>query len=103
MSRHEDSDLVTRPAAGLNRREFLAAVAAAQGAFVLGFWMPQKVDAQKADLRAVPGAVWYEDPATPEINAWIVIAPDDTVTIRIASATPENSGRSSFRTNKTNS
>src|SRR4029077_2309634 len=28
--------------------------------------------------------VWYEDPATAEINAWIVISPDDTVTIRIA-------------------
>ena len=27
--------------AGVNRREFLATVAAAQGAFVLGFWMPQ--------------------------------------------------------------
>ena len=65
--------------ADVNRREFLATVAAAQGAFVLGFWMPQKADAQ-----TVPGAVWYEDPATPEINAWIVIAPDDTVTIRIA-------------------
>ena len=70
--------------AGVNRREFLATVAAAQGAFVLGFWMPQKADAQKADAQTVPGAVWYEDPATPEINAWIVIAPDDTVTIRIA-------------------
>ena len=27
--------------------------------------------------------VWYEDSATPEVNAWIVISPDDTVTIRI--------------------
>ena len=32
--------------ADINRREFLATVAAAQGAFVLGFWMPQKADAQ---------------------------------------------------------
>ena len=32
----------------------------------------------------MPGSVWYEEPATPEVNAWIVIAPDDTVTIRIA-------------------
>jgi len=54
----------------INRREFLATVAAAHGAFVLGFWMPQKADAQGT--------------TTPEINAWIVIAPDDTVTIRIA-------------------
>src|SRR5262245_24504835 len=53
----------------VTRREFLATVAAAQGAFVLGFWVPQKASAQT--------------PA-PEINAWIVIAPDETVTVRIA-------------------
>ena len=64
---------------GVNRREFLATIAAAQGAFVLGFWMPQKANAQ-----TVPGTSWYEEPATPEINAWIVISPDDTVKIRIA-------------------
>ncbi len=65
----------------VNRRDFLATIAAAQGAFVLGFWMPQKAEAQ---AQAVPGAVWYQDPTTPEINAWIVIAPNDSVTIRIA-------------------
>src|SRR6202040_676641 len=27
---------------------------------------------------------WALEPATPEVNAWIVIAPDETVTIRIA-------------------
>src|SRR5687768_6302918 len=53
----------------VTRREFLATVAAAQGAFVLGFWMPEKAQAQ-APL--------------PEINAWIVIDPDDTVIVRIA-------------------
>jgi isoquinoline 1-oxidoreductase beta subunit len=63
----------------VNRRDFLAAVAAAHGAFVLGFWMPSRANAQ---TRA-PGALWYEDAATPEVNAWIVISPDDTVTIRI--------------------
>src|SRR5215207_9732032 len=57
--------------ADVTRREFLATVAAAHGAFVLGFWTPEKAHAQAA-------------PATPEINAWIVIAPDETVTIRIA-------------------
>ena len=67
--------------ADVTRREFLATVAAAQGAFVLGFWMPEKAHAQTP---RTAGAVWYEEPATPEINAWIVIAPDDTVTIRIA-------------------
>jgi isoquinoline 1-oxidoreductase subunit beta len=67
--------------ADVTRREFLATVAAAQGAFVLGFWVPEKAHAQTSPPA---GAVWYEDAPTPEINAWIVIAPDDTVTIRIA-------------------
>jgi isoquinoline 1-oxidoreductase beta subunit len=64
---------------GINRREFLATIAAAQGAFVLGFWVPSRASAQ-----TVPGGPWYVEPATPEINAWIVVSPDDTVTIRIA-------------------
>jgi len=63
----------------VDRREFLATMAAAPGAFVLGFWLPSRANAQTA-----PTATWYEEPATREINAWIVIAPDDTVTIRIA-------------------
>jgi isoquinoline 1-oxidoreductase subunit beta len=67
--------------ADVTRREFLATVAAAQGAFVLGFWMPEKAHAQAP---AAPGATWFQDPATPEINAWIVIDPDETVTVRIA-------------------
>ena len=67
----------------LTRREFLATVAAAQGAFVLGFWVPDKAQAQ-TPVAKPSGAAWYEDPATPEVNAWIVVAPDDTVTIRIA-------------------
>jgi len=67
----------------VSRREFLATVGAAHGAFVLGFWMPDKARAQ-TPLGTPSGAAWYEAPATPEINAWIVVAPDDTVTIRIA-------------------
>src|SRR5689334_13886350 len=67
----------------VTRREFLATVAAAHGALVLGFWMPDKTQAQ-TPVAKPSGAVWYEDPATPEVNAWIVVAPDDTVTIRIA-------------------
>jgi isoquinoline 1-oxidoreductase subunit beta len=67
----------------VTRREFLATVAVAQGAFVLGFWMPDKTQAQTPVARP-SGASWYEEPATPEVNAWIVVAPDETVTIRIA-------------------
>ena len=64
---------------GMDRREFLAAAAAANAAFVLGFWVPPRT----AGAAVPPGASWYEESATPEINAWIVIAPDDTVTLRI--------------------
>ncbi len=73
-----DRDSGERPT-GLDRREFLAAAATGSAVFVLGFWVPPK-----AAAATLPGAVWYEDPQAPEINAWIVIAPDDTVTIRIA-------------------
>ena len=62
----------------VNRREFLTTLAAAPGAFILGFWVPPQANAQ-----AGPRPVWYEDSAAPEINGWIVISPDDTVTIRI--------------------
>jgi isoquinoline 1-oxidoreductase beta subunit len=58
----------------INRRQFLTRLAAAEGAFVLGFWVPSQTQAQSAQTAATP----------PEINAWIVISPDDTVTIRIA-------------------
>lgn len=64
----------------VDRREFLAVSAAASSAFVLGFWVPSR----NANAAIVPGAPWYEETQTPEVNAWIVIEPDDTVTVRIA-------------------
>ncbi len=54
----------------LSRRFFLAGSAAAAGGLALGF-----------DL---PGAAAAPDAATPEINAWVVVRPDETVVIRIA-------------------
>jgi CO/xanthine dehydrogenase Mo-binding subunit len=63
----------------IDRREFLSIVAAAQGAFILGFWVPSRASAQ-----TIPNAVWSDESAAGEINAWIVISPDDSVTIRIA-------------------
>jgi isoquinoline 1-oxidoreductase beta subunit len=74
----------------VNRREFLTTVAAAQGAFVLGFWVPSRAAAPFDSLALAQGrqtsgdTASSADPAVPEINAWIVVAPDDTVTIRIA-------------------
>ncbi|MCC6778944.1 MAG: xanthine dehydrogenase family protein molybdopterin-binding subunit [Hyphomicrobiales bacterium] len=52
----------------IDRRGFLASIAAASGALTLGF-------------RISPAS-----PASAEINAWIVIAADDRVTIKVAKA-----------------
>src|SRR5437764_3913656 len=65
----------------MNRRDFLASTAAAVGgAMVLGFYLP----ATGARAEAIAREPWYRDPMVPEINAWLTIAPDDTVTIRVA-------------------
>lgn len=55
----------------LSRRSMLAGSAAAAGAFSFGFTIPFADEAQ------AQGAV-------PEINAWVVVHPDDKVVIRIA-------------------
>src|SRR6266545_2129249 len=57
-------------AGALNRRTFLASIAASGGALTLGF------DLERGSAQATSAAT--------EITAWIVIAPDDQVTIRIA-------------------
>jgi isoquinoline 1-oxidoreductase beta subunit len=56
----------------VNRRSFLASAAAIGGGMSLGFRIP-------FGLAAVQGA-----DSVPEVNAWVVIRPDDTVVIRIA-------------------
>ena len=73
-----DNDL-TKP--GLSRRDFLSTAGVASGALVVGFWMPQRAAGQ---IISPQGAVWAVEPDVREINAWVVVAPDDTVTIRIA-------------------
>src|SRR5215470_4831293 len=67
--------------ANLSRRDVLATGAAAAGALVVGFWVPERANAQ---IIKPEGAAWAVEPATPEVNAWVVVAPDDTVTVRIA-------------------
>jgi isoquinoline 1-oxidoreductase beta subunit len=57
-------------AATLSRRAFLGSAGATAGSLVIGFHIPESL-AQGL-------------PATPEINAWVVVKPDDTVVIRIA-------------------
>ncbi len=63
-----------------NRRDFLASTAAIGGAMILGFHLPP-TSAQAAPIQGQP---WYRDALVPELNAWLTIAPDDTVTIRVA-------------------
>ncbi|MGP0090487.1 MAG: molybdopterin cofactor-binding domain-containing protein [Xanthobacteraceae bacterium] len=56
----------------LNRRAFFVGAAAVGGGLALGFNLPFGPDV----VRAADGS--------PEVNAWVVIRPDDTVVIRIA-------------------
>jgi isoquinoline 1-oxidoreductase beta subunit len=67
----------------VDRREFLATTAAVSGAMVLGFWMPSGTAEAASPDAFVASQPWYRDALVPEINAWLTIAPDDTVTIRI--------------------
>jgi isoquinoline 1-oxidoreductase beta subunit len=77
---------LSNPSIDMSRRELLASAAAAGGAFVLGFHVPSS-----AHAAAIQGQPWYHDATVPEINAWLTIAPDDTVTIRVAQ-TEQGSG-----------
>src|SRR5882672_3533468 len=65
---------------GMDRREFLVTTAVVGGGMMLGFFMPRASAAASLPVTAQP---WYRDATVPEINAWIAIAPDDTVTIRV--------------------
>ena len=68
----------------VDRREFLTTTAAVGGAMVLGFWLPPgRAEAAGTTGAAVAAQPWYRDAMVPEINAWITIAPDETVTIRV--------------------
>lgn len=76
------TDLQSPAKTELNRRDFLTSAAAVGGAMVLGFHLPA-TPAQAAPAAQMAGGPWYHDAMVPEINAWLTIAPDDTVTIRI--------------------
>jgi isoquinoline 1-oxidoreductase subunit beta len=59
----------------INRRSFILATVAAGGGLAIGL-----------DLPFGGANVAHAADGTPEINAWVVIRPDDTVVIRIARA-----------------
>src|SRR5215213_12037342 len=58
-----------------SRRRFMITAAAASGGMALGFNLP---------FTAAPARAQAPLAATPEVNAWVVIKPDDTVVIRVA-------------------
>jgi len=72
MSAHDTPD-ATEPA-GLSRRGFIVASGLGAGGLALGLQLPARAQG------AAPAG------ATPEVNAWVVIDPDDTVTVRVARA-----------------
>ena len=71
-----------RKHASLSRRQFMVTALTATGAFALGVAVPSR--GQAATLGTQPWSP--ETAAAGEINAWIVIEPDDTVIIRYARA-----------------
>ena len=62
----------------LNRRHFIGSSALAAGGLAIGFHVPFAGRAMAQP--AIPAA----GPFAPEVNAWVVIKPDDSVVIRIA-------------------
>ena len=73
----------------ITRRHFMVTSAAASGGLVIGFYLPGAeasplaVDQEGIRIGSQPWMSPTED-AGAEINAWLVISPDDTVTVRVA-------------------
>jgi isoquinoline 1-oxidoreductase beta subunit len=63
----------------LDRRRFLVTAMSAAGGLAIGVALPRR-----ARATTVEGAPWTEDVPAGEVNAWVVIDPDDTITIRVA-------------------
>src|SRR5262245_60720505 len=65
----------------ITRRQFMITTSVVGGAFVLGFAIPSR-QVGAATIAAQPWTSPTEGGA--EVNAWLVIGSDDTVTIRVA-------------------
>jgi isoquinoline 1-oxidoreductase beta subunit len=69
---HQTTKTISKHSPRVSRRDFVVASAAAGGGLALGLRVPVGVDAAAAQA------------AETEVNAWVVIKPDDTTVIRIA-------------------
>jgi isoquinoline 1-oxidoreductase subunit beta len=67
-----------------NRREFIVTALSAGGGLAVGLTFPKKADAAAVSAR-LSGKPWESLAAASdiEVGPWLVIAPDDTVTLRI--------------------
>ena len=62
----------------LDRRRFMVASVSAAGGLMLGFHIPGR-----ADAAAIMDEPWMATDGGHEVNAWLVIDPDNSVTIRV--------------------
>ena len=73
----------------ITRRHFIVTSTAASGGLVIGFYLPgaeaSTLPSDQEDLK-INNQPWMSPTETggAEVNAWLVIFPDDTVTIRVA-------------------
>lgn len=64
--------------AGFSRRQFLVVSLSAAGGLAIGLSLPHRANA--ASISSEP----WDQASGNEVNAWILIEPDDTVVIRVA-------------------
>jgi isoquinoline 1-oxidoreductase beta subunit len=65
----------------VNRRQFLLTTSVVGGAFVLGFVLPS----HRSEAATIAARPWTSPTeGGTEVNAWLIISRDDTVTIRVA-------------------
>jgi len=69
----------------INRREFIVTAAAVGGGLALGLAFPKSDARGAANTAKISGRPWESSAGKDdiEVGPWVVIAPDDTVTIRI--------------------
>jgi isoquinoline 1-oxidoreductase subunit beta len=65
----------------INRRQFMLSTSVVGGAFVLGFFLPSR----RAEAAIIAEKPWTSpSEGGTEVNAWLIIGSDDSVTIRVA-------------------